>query len=274
MFGFLKRWRRRRLARKPFPQPWHAHLEEHVPFYRALNDTTKDTFRDKLKVFVWEKNWEGAQGFAVTDEHKVVISAAAIRLVLALDLSYYDRIVSIVIYPGHYRHPDRDGGTVLGQVNQWGAVCLSWPAVVSGLKRPTDGLDTTVHEFAHALDLADGSFDGLPPLREMAHVQPWIDVMQSHYDQLQGRRSRRRSLIRDYGKTNPAEFFAVISEVFFEKPGDLNEKLPDLFDELRQFYGWDPVTGETLAAAAVRRSGRPSRRERNRAKRRRRERDD
>lgn len=245
-----------------------------MPFYRALNDTQKGVFRDKLKVFVWQKNWEGAQSFEVTDEHKVVIAAAAVRLVLALDLSYYDRIVSIVVYPGHYKHPDAEGGTVLGQVNQWGAVCLSWPAVVSGLKRPTDGLDTAVHEFAHALDLADGSFDGLPPMREMAHVRPWIDVMQSHFDGLQKRRSRRRSLIRDYGKQNPAEFFAVVSEVFFERPGDLKDKRPDLFEELRRFYGWDPVTGETLADAAVRRSGRPSRRERNRAKRRRRERDD
>ena len=267
MFGLFRRLRRRRLANRPFPEAWFGFLDEHVGFYGRLPDRLQPVLLERLKVLVWEKNWEGADGLEITDEHKVVIAAVAARLVLALDLSYYDRIKSIVVYPGHYKHPDKDRNVVYGQVNQWGALVLSWQAVLQGLKDPTDGHDTTVHEFAHALDLADGAFDGMPPLADNASVKPWCEVMQFHFDDMQTR--RRNHIIRNYGAQNPAEFFAVVSEVFFEQPALLKAKKPDLYAELRSFYGFDPISGEQ---PGLKRRRRPLRAERNRAKRARRER--
>lgn len=267
MFGFFRKLRRRRLAKRPFPEEWFAYLEQHVTFFRQLPKNLVPAFLERLKVLVWEKNWEGADGLEVTAEHKVVIAAVAARMVLALDLSYYDRIKSIVIYPGHYKHPEQDLNVVYGQVNQWGALVLSWQAVLAGLKDPTDGRDTTVHEFAHALDLADGAFDGMPPLSDNSGVKPWCEVMQHHFDTMQTRRRSRNHIIRDYGAQNPAEFFAVVSEVFFEQPKLLKAKKPDIYAELRSFYGFDPITGDSQL---LEKRQRPTRRERNRAKRERR----
>jgi MtfA peptidase len=255
MFAFMRRRKRRRLAERPLPEGWVGILERRVPFFRALSEDQRTRFLDKLKVFVWEKRWEGAGGLELTDEHRVTIAASAVRLVLELDLSHYDRIRSIVVYPGAYRHPQRaallrtgqvpppEPDAVLGEVHRFGTVALSWDSVVRGLQAPTDGRDTTVHEFAHALDLADGRFDGLPALRECAHVRPWATVMQHHYDRLEeDLRRNRRSLLRAYGATNPAEFFAVATEAFFEEPRRLAAQAPDLYAELRRFYGWDPET--------------------------------
>ncbi len=264
MFAFIKRWRRRRLARHPFPAEWLPYLEA-LPFYVLYPVETQTRFRALLSVFVREKNWEGAGGFELSDEHKVTVAATAVRLVLGLDLSYYDCISSIIIYPNDYKHPDNDHGVILGQVSRLGALVLSWNAVERGLKSQSDGRDTTVHEFAHALDLADGSFDGLPPQRERQHVHPWCQVMGEQYQAMQNRRRSRRHLLRDYGATNPAELFAVASEVFFERPTAMKERKPEVYEVMRTFYGFDPVVGEA-------RRRKPTRRERNARKRRRRER--
>ena len=264
VFAWFRALKRRRLVRRPFPDAWRSPLDA-LPFYSLLPGETQERFRDLLKVFIWSKQWEGAGGFELRDEHKVVIGATAVRLVVGLDLSYYDKIKSIVVYPNTYSHPDSHG-RVLGQVSRLGALVLSWTAVKSGIRSPDDGRDTTIHEFAHALDLADGVFDGLPPQREMQHVRPWCDVMQTHYDGMQDRRPSRRHVLREYGATNPAEFFAVASEVFFEQPGLLKAKKSDLYGVMRAFYGFDPIVKTAD-------SRRPSRVERNRRKRRRRAQD-
>jgi len=240
MFGLIRRWRRRRLAREPFPKGWLEILEREVPFYPRLPSVQQDRLRQMVKVFAQEKHFIGAQGMQVTDEVRVVISASAVRLVLWLDLSFYDRLTEIVVYPYVYRHRDTDGA-ILGEAHQWGTVVLSWPAVVQGLANQCDGHDTAAHEFAHVLDRGGGSFDGTPELRERADYDPWAQVMSTHYLKLQKRAPRERRVLRMYGATNEAEFFAVATEAYFEKPKQMKELTPDLYAELQAFYGGDPA---------------------------------
>lgn len=243
MFGIVRWFRRRDYRKQPVPAGWHAYLEARVPFYAGLEGALRARFLEYLKIFVWEKHFIGAGGMEVTDEVEVVIAAAAVRLVLHLDISMYDRLTEIVVYPSHYKHPERDG-VIFGEAHQWGTVVLSWDAVVQGLANPRDGHDTSTHEFAHVLDRVDGAFDGTPALRSGEHYRPWAEVMSRHYLALQKRRKAERRALRAYGATNEAEFFAVATESFFEKPAQMKARLPDLYDELRRFYGFDPAAGE------------------------------
>lgn len=240
VFGLIRSWKRGRLARRPFPETWLPYLHERVPFYRELDPELGRRFLDYLKIFAWEKHFIGAGGMVVTDEVKVVISAAAVRLVLYLDLSLYDRLTELVVYPGHYTHPDKDG-VVFGEAHAWGTVVLSWDAVLSGLANPSDGHDTATHEFAHVLDRVDGEFNGTPELRKSGHYRPWAEVMSGHYLKLRQGKQHQRRVLREYGATNEAEFFAVATESFFEKPRQMKKRTPDLYDELKRFYGFDPA---------------------------------
>ena len=237
----LRYFRRKRLARRPLPPEWLGYLEKRVAFYRSLPEEERQRFLDTLKVFAWEKTFIGAGGMEITDEVKVVISAAAVRLILHMDLSEYDRLTEIIVYPSHYQHPDDEHGIIYGEALSWGTVVLSWEAVLEGLANPADGHDTATHEFAHVLDRVDGAFDGTPELRARADYRPWAQVMSKHYLELRERGRRERKSLRDYGATNEAEFFAVATEAFFEKPRQMREHTPDLYEELRRFYGCDPA---------------------------------
>jgi MtfA peptidase len=242
MVGFLRLLRRRRLMRRPFPPEWLGHLERHVPFVRELAPEPRQRFLEMLKLFAWEKEFIGAGGFTITEEVRVVVSATAVRLVLYLDLSYYDRLREVIVYPDAFKIPDRTG-VVLGEAKNWGSVILSWRSVLDGLRNPHDGHSTATHEFAHVLDREDGAFDGTPELRRYSHYAAWGSVMGEHFHKLREGRRQERQVLDDYGGVNEAEFFAVATESFFEKPRQMKEKTPDLYEELKRFYGWDPALG-------------------------------
>jgi hypothetical protein len=250
VFGLWRKWKRSRLEKRPFPEAWRSILERSVPFYPRLPSELRSRFETFLKVFVWEKYFEGAQGLEITDEIRVVVSAAAVRLILHLDLSYYDRLRELVIYPFDYQHPGEADHTVFGEAHDFGTVVLSWPAVQRGIANPDDGLDTATHEFAHVLDLGSGSFDGAPVLRSREDYRPWAEVMATHFDRLGEGRRPERKVLRDYGATNPAEFFAVATEAFFEKPSQMRRHTPELYDRLVAFYGLDPAPGGGLGLPA------------------------
>ncbi|NTX08663.1 M90 family metallopeptidase [Myxococcus sp. CA040A] len=242
MTGIFRQLRRRRLMRRPFPPDWLGYLDARVPFFATLSPALRDDFLAKLKVFAWEKEFIGAGGLEITDEIRVVVSATAVQLVVHLDLAYYDRLREVIVYPDAFLLPDRTG-MVLGEAKNWGSVILSWAAVLGGLRNPDDGHDTATHEFAHVLDRADGAFDGTPKLRSYSHYRTWASVMSEHYHGLQEGRPRERQVLDDYGAVNEAEFFAVATENFFERPTRMREKTPDLYEELKRFYGWDPASG-------------------------------
>ena len=240
MIGPLKALRRWRLRRRPFPPQWREILHRHLACHARMPDDWRDRFEHMVQVFVAEKHWVGAAGMEITDEVKVVIAGAACRLVLRLDLSYLDRLTEIVVYPHDYRHKDKRGA-ILGEAHDWGTVVLSWPAVLAGLANPCDGHDTAVHEFAHVLDRDAGSFNGTPFLREREDYAPWAHVMLAHFERLRSG-GIEPALLRYYGATNAAEFFAVATEAFFERPATLQVELPELYEVMRQFYGGDPFT--------------------------------
>ncbi len=249
MFGILRRWRRTRLMKEAFPAAWLAILEEKVPFFSSMKPTLHARFLGQLRVFVEEKHFEGAKGFAITDEVRVVIAATAVRLTTYHDISMYDRLTEIVVYEDDYRHPHaKDAlsqpdapGIVYGEAHRFGTVVLSWKAVMRGLRHEDDGQDTATHEFAHVLDIADGAFDGTPILSSMRDYQPWAEVMSQHFFALRDGKRTERKVLDTYGAKNEAEFFAVASEVFFEKPEKLQKLLPDLYAQLKGFYRWDPA---------------------------------
>jgi hypothetical protein len=243
MFGLFRLLRRPLLRRRPVPSEWLSYLDKRVPFFWKLSPELRQRFLEQLKVFVWEKEFIGAGGFVITDEVRVVVGATAVQLVVHLGLAYYDRLTEIIVYPGAFKLPDRTG-VVLGEAKNWGTVILSWESVLAGLRNPGDGQDTAAHEFAHVLDRADGAFDGTPKLREYSHYRAWASVMSEHFQGLQKGRRAERNVMDDYGSLNEAEFFAVATESFFEKPRQMKARTPELYEELKRFYGWDPATGE------------------------------
>lgn len=240
MFGLLRGWRRRRLLRTPAPAEWNTILDANVPFVHQLRPELRGRLFDDVRIFVDEKHFIAAGGMVIDDLVRVVIAAAAVRLTLHLGIDVYNRLTEIIVYPSHYHHGDKDT-VIFGEAHDWGTVVLSWDAVLQGLTNPRDGHDTATHEFAHVLDRADGSFDGAPELRAGEHYRAWARVMSTHYERLQrGQRTERR-VLRDYGATNEAEFFAVATESFFEKPRAMKQHTPELYQELSQFYGFDPA---------------------------------
>lgn len=237
MFSFLRGLRRTRLGRRPFPPAWEPIVRGRLKFAANFPADELERFRLHLKVFAFDKDWAGAQGLTVTDEMKVVISGAAACLSRNLGLHLYDDLRTLVIYPSHYKHPGSDA-VVLGEAHRWGQVILSWDAVQSGLANATDGHNTALHEFAHVLDAADGAFDGTPVLHGGGDYHVWAKVFSQRYFAL--RSKPNRNVLRPYGATNEGEFFAVATEAFFEKPHQLKQKAPDLYQELQRYYRVDP----------------------------------
>lgn len=243
MLWLLRKWKRRRLAKRPFPAEWLDIVERDLPFAEPLEGGERERFLTHLKVFAWEKYFIGAQGLEVTDKMRVVISGAAARIVRNLSLDVYDRLTEIVIYPSHYRHPNRaadDLTIIYGEAHDWGTVVLSWDAVKQGIARGDDGKDTAIHEFAHVLDRVDGAFDGTPELSGgVAAYRRWARVLTRAFERL--RRNPRRNVLRAYGAQNEPEFFAVATETFFERPLALLDEQPELYDVLSDYFEVDPA---------------------------------
>lgn len=251
MFGFLRRRRRERIRARPFPPEWVEIIERNVPMYARLSEADRQELRARVQVFIAEKNFEGAGGLEMTDEVRVTIAAQACILLLRLDDDeYYPGLRSIVVYPSAYRVPrqERDGAVVreddavhLGESWTHGAVVLSWHSARRGAADPRDGKNVILHEFAHQLDQEDGAADGTPELERLALYAPWARVLSEHYLALRrAARTGRRTLLDKYGATNEAEFFAVASECFFERPVQLRTRHPELYEELAAYYGQYP----------------------------------
>ncbi len=238
--GILDSINRWRWISKPIPESWKEILANWFPPYTNIPDDELERFHNHLKFFLWGRYWIGAGGLEVTEEMKVVISASAARIARNLDYNVYDRLTEIVIYPDSYKHPENDDTEVLGEAHHWGTVVFSWDAVRHGVCVSNDGHDTAVHEFAHVLDVADGWFDGTPQLHSRRDYHDWSRVMGEHFIQLQEHKMRH-GVLRRYGATNEAEFFAVATEAFFEKPTKLKRHAPELFEEFVRFYQLDPI---------------------------------
>jgi MtfA peptidase len=252
MFGWLRSRRRKRILVEPFSPEWSKTLERNVYHFRQLNKTQREKVRRDLQIVVAEKNWEGCGGLQITDEIKVTIAGQIAILVLGFDGQYFDAVQSILVYPNAYIAKgttiNRAGVVMQGDSTRegeaWygGPVIVSWADALSNGKGP-GGHNLVIHEFAHQLDMLNGRHaDGVPLIDSPEFAQHWIAVCEREYSQLcsdceQG----HRTVFDCYGTTNAAEFFAVATEAFFEKPGGFRRHHSELFDLFCDFYGVDPL---------------------------------
>jgi MtfA peptidase len=253
LFSWLKRRRRRQLLAQPFPSEWLDILTSNVAYYHLLADTEQAKLRDDLRVFIAERQWEGCGGLEMTEEIQVTVAAQACLLVLARDIDLFRRVQTILVYPTGYRAPTQEpmGGETylesesarLGEAHYGGPVILSWDEVLEGGRHPGGGSNLVLHEFAHQLDMLDGSMDGTPPLDSRKQARRWRKVMSMEFRRLSRADAvGRTSLLDPYGLTNEAEFFAVATETFFDQPGPLRDEHPELYDLLREYYRQDPAS--------------------------------
>ncbi len=251
VFTLIRNWRRKRIARKPFPPTWEPHLRG-LPFFHTLNAEQQQRLRTQVQVFIAEKDWEGCGGLKLDNAIRVGIAAQACLLILELDLDYYARVRTILVYPGAFHNnmegagPDgsvgKDHGALAGEAWLSGQVILAWDLAFHGGRDPGDGRNPVFHEFAHKLDMLDGWADGEPPLHQRDQIQHWRGILQQEFDDLCARRAAGKSTeLTDYATTNRAEFFAVSTEFFFERPAQLQQVRPELFQCLKDFYRQDPL---------------------------------
>ncbi len=254
---FLPRWvahRRLRVAQHPFPAAWRKILQRRVPLVRRLPVDLQLQLKKHIQVFIAEKAFIGCAGLRITDEMRVVIAAQACLLILNRAADYYPQLRQILVYPGAFvvQRNSTDGSGVqhtqrqalAGESWSQGQVILSWQDCLEGAAHAGDGRNVVIHEFAHQLDQESGPANGAP-----LHVsdapdyspQRWSQVFHASYAQLQHQaRTGHVGLLDPYGAQDPAEFFAVASEVFFEQPAELRLEYPELYRELAGFYRVDP----------------------------------
>jgi Mlc titration factor MtfA (ptsG expression regulator) len=249
LLSWLKNRRRRRLLATPFPAAWPGLLEQ-IAHYRLLAAGEQAQLRNLTRIFIAEKDFEGCKGLEITDEIRVTIAALASILLLGLRDFYFDNVLTILVYPEAYIAPAQKviGGVILedasdrlGEAHYRGPLILSWADVAWDASQTGQGSNLVFHEFAHQLDMLNGAADGVP-LLPRALQERWQRVMAGEYKRLCRAADRgRETLIDPYGTTDPAEFFAVVTECFFDTPGDMKEQHPELYDLLRAYYQQDPV---------------------------------
>lgn len=251
MFGF-KKWRRKRLSGRQFPYDWLVIIKRNVPFYNLLPAEDQKELHRHILIFIGEKRFEGCGGLKITDEIKVTIAAQACILLLHRETNYYPGLSTIIVYPRSYvAHSIQNlaGGIVaegpdvrLGESWHHGSVVLSWDDVYRSAADIHDGHNVVLHEFAHQIDSTFAKGDGTPVLKSTSTFIVWARVLQKEYQQLQREVSSDSATFLDkYGATNPAEFFAVATEYFFEQPKQLQRIHSELYEELKRFYQQDPA---------------------------------
>ncbi|MEO8696789.1 MAG: M90 family metallopeptidase [Acidimicrobiales bacterium] len=237
--------------RKGLPDGWSAIVEQHVAIWRLLDDGERVIAEEISDWMLRHKHWEAAGGFALTDEIRVTVAAQAAFMVLGLGIDEYREVSAIIVYPtamqsrGVYAGPVR--GTVvegahpvLGEAHgNRGPVLIAWDDARESARNPGRGNNVVFHEFAHKIDMLDHIVDGTPPLENRGDVTRWVAVCTEVFDALQA--GVERMPLQPYGATNPAEFFAVATEAFFDVPLQLEHHEPNLYDVMRDFFKQDPA---------------------------------
>ncbi|MBI5716960.1 MAG: zinc-dependent peptidase [Burkholderiales bacterium] len=261
-----RRWRRARLDRQPFPPAWRAILRRRVPLLRRLPADLRLQLQRHIVRFVAEVPFIGCAGQQVDDEVRVTIAAQACLLLLQRG-GGFEGLREVLVYPGAFavervhagaggvQHEQRSA--LAGESHGRGAVVLSWQDALDGAADPDDGRNVVIHEFAHRLDQDNGAANGAPWLGPGRGYDEWARVMAAEYAALRMRVAAGESsagiegeggegaeggegLIPAYGATDPAEFFAVVSELYFERPAALKREHAALYAQLRQVYRTDP----------------------------------
>jgi len=252
MFYLFKSHRRAALRKVPLSPAERSILEKNVPYATKLDDADRAELDGLVRIFLAEKSFEGCGGLKLSDEMRVTIAAQACILLLHRETDIYPDVDAILVYPSAYRAPIKtnEGGVVieseqerLGESWMRGVVVLAWDHVKSGAMRHADGHNVVLHEFAHQLDSEEGAMDGAPDLGARARYSSWAHVLGHEFAELSRRLHEGRPTDIDaYGATSPAEFFAVVTEMFFESPRKMKEHHSRLYEELAAFYKQDPAS--------------------------------
>jgi Mlc titration factor MtfA (ptsG expression regulator) len=253
MWRVLKERRRRQLRAQPFPGKSRSIIEGNLPFFSRLPEMDREELLGHVQVFLAEKRFESCGGLELTDEIRLTIATQACLLLLHRRTDYFPRLLTILVYPSgfvvHQSRPITDQiwqegrESRLGETaSEMGSMVLAWDAARSGAMDPSDGKNVVIHEFAHQLDFEDLAADGAPLLSSREDKRAWAQVMKMEFAALRAADATGiPTLLDSYGATNPAEFFAVATEAFFERPLALRQHRPQLYAELQRYYRQDPA---------------------------------
>lgn len=258
MFRWFKEQKRKKILEESFPEAWKAILSNNVAHYSYLNDEERELLENLVQIFIAEKNFEGCGGLTITDEIRVIIAAQAVLLVLGLPSFQYLKLESVLVYPTTVTIPAGresvfssgmsivpDNQQILGLAWQQGSVVLVWDAVRAGALHPERGHNVVYHEFAHILDMRDGAADGTPELYIQEMYKDWVKIFSREFINLKEKAKRGKSTLLDvYGAVNEAEFFAVATELFFDKPIKMEIEYPELYEILVHYYRQDTAKRE------------------------------
>lgn len=264
MFEAFRKWRHERVLKTAgIPDPlWHAATTA-LPFLAIYNPTELERLRALVVLFLDAKSIVGARGHEVTPLQRVIIAIQACVLILNLDLSWYEDFENIVVYPGEFvpgwEFEDEAGvvhrqeGPIAGEAMHRGPVMLSWPDVEASADWAATGMNLVIHEFAHKLDMRSGDADGCPPLPPGMSARRWKEVLDAAYGHFTARvRLGRHTSIDPYAAEHPAEFFAVLAEVFFADPQCLRTEYRALYDLYAEFFGQNPAARRAATASGAR----------------------
>ena len=233
---------------------------EGLPFASRLPEAHRVRLERVARLLDAEVHWEGRSGLRLTAAMRWTIAGHAALLAVGRPEGAFDRVRTVLVTPTAFVPPEpgaddlgivHEGERHAGEAWHHGSVTLAWDEVVDDLAVEGAGRNVIWHEFAHQLDLgSDGWFDGTPDLDSRAARTRWREVMQGEFDDLrEAVARRRRTLIDPYGATNESEFFAVVSEAFFDSPARLRERHPDLYAVLADYYGQDPAAWPPAGAS-------------------------
>ncbi|MFD2365890.1 zinc-dependent peptidase [Pseudoduganella sp. GCM10020061] len=248
---FYPRWRLQRVLARPMSAEREAILSRNIPVYQRMPAELQAQLRRLVTQFLHQKKFVGCAGLEVTEEMRVTIAGQACMLLLNRPSRVYPGLYTVLLYPSAFlvprNRPDEAGivtetrEDLLGESWSDGRVILSWDHVLRGARDWTDGHNVVLHEFAHQLDSESGSNNGAPYLGHPSSYRSWSQVLSRDFAMLrQQAYFSQQSVLDHYGAQSPAEFFAVATETFFEKPYQLAERHPDLFDEFKKYYRVDP----------------------------------
>lgn len=246
--------RRRQILSEPFPPEWETILLEEVAFFRALREDERGRFRRELQVFIGEKLITGIK-VSVGPTTRVLVGASAVIPIFGFPEWEWDQINEVLVYPNRFDEEfafegDSDRRTlgVVGTGALNGVMILSKPDLLAGFRNPGDKRNVGLHEFAHLVDKSDGDIDGLPAVGlEQSTVGPWIELVRRKMSEMQ----QGRSDINAYGLSNESEFFAVATEYFFERPGVMERKHPELYSMLAKVFRQTPSGQAALLAGGI-----------------------
>lgn len=240
VYWFARRRTKRRVTviAAPFPEGWEFILQSHVDFYLALDESQKERFQNLVKVFLDEVPITGVRT-DVDEQCRVLVAASAVIPIFGFDDWEYSRLGEILIYPSAfddgYQTDGGDDQNTLGMIgvnHLSGVMILSKPALIAGFANSQDKRNVGIHEFAHLVDMADGAVDGLPAGIPGNVVRPWIEWVGGELK----RPVDNNEHIDDYAFTNEAEYFAVLTEYFFEAPEVLSQRAPETYQMMQAMY--------------------------------------